>query len=529
MPELTLSLSEPIATAHEKLSDAGTRPTRWTLTDANQTYVLWSDSIQAMVTMGLGSWPLSAIALPESLARKVYSLPPQTRNISTTRTTVLPAKLINVLDTMGAHLVTLNTHAYVVGGLVRDVLLAIDSANPATITSPDVDITVEGQAIPTAQALHHVWPELHVCQTFEAFGTAKLQLKEQFIDMASTRTEYYQALGVLPTIKTLGVSLADDVKRRDFTVNTLALAVHQPGLVLDTEGGLADLASGLLRMLTPHSCYEDPSRVMRAFKYAMRLDFQWSPDTQYLIELSLAHMAAHAPHAQPPFEGGGERVRIEWEECLALPESSVKTQWLSQFFELGAWRVMLPSLPASTQPVVSLTAFAHALEQTADQRAQNGSSTADLYWLVCLLSMPDKQREQAMARLGCRKGLVEALTQCHACLITRTNPFDTGLSVTDPVAIVDLCTSLSPLALWFLALTSDDVTTSAAIMAAYTTTFAAIKPVLTGRDLQAMGVTPGPRMGDLLKGLLHAKLLGSIVTASDEREWIQRELAGSTD
>lgn len=527
MPDLNLPLSESIASAAARLTGVDTPAANWVLQDEGQSYRLWPQSVQAMMVMGLGSWPLSAIAIPEALSNRFYRPQTDTRELGVARAIVLPSRLITLLDSMGSHLSTLNRSAYVVGGLVRDAVLAVDSATPAMIESPDVDITVEGQAIEVATALQRVWPAINVSQVFPAFGTAKLDVDTQPVDMASTRLECYEALGALPTMQQLGVPLTDDVMRRDFTVNTLALAVHEPGVVWDSLGGLADLKSRVLRILTPHSCYEDPSRILRAFKYAMRLDFQWSEDTQYVIEQSLAHIAAYASQAQPPFEGGGERVRIEWDECLALPESSVKTQWLSRFFELGAWRVMVPSLPASAKPVISPEAFAQALTQTADKRAQDDSRTADLYWLLCLLTMPDYSREQAMTRLGCRKVLMEAVTQCSAYLKTASNPFDQGLQASDSVGIVELCSSVSPLALWFLALTSQSASASAAIIDTYTHSLAAIQPELTGRDLQAMGVLPGPRMGELLKGLLHAKLQGNLVTVSDERDWIQRQLSDS--
>lgn len=500
----------------------------WRVTDASD-YVVWPASIQAMVTMGLGSWPLSAIAVPEALATHFYPTLACHRDISAERVRVFPPELIAMLDTVGQQMHQLNTSAYVVGGLVRDALISLDSKQACKIDSPDVDITVEGEAIGCAYALVEQLPQISLDQVFDAYGTAKLHYNQYPMDLASTRIESYQAMGVMPTVGAMGVPLADDVMRRDFTVNTLAMAVHNPGQVLDSTGGLADLASKMLRILTPHSCYEDPSRIMRAFKYAMRLNFQWSGDTAYVIAQSLTHIAKQSSQAKPPFEGGGERVRIEWHECLALPESLVKTQWLSRFFELGAWRVMLPTLPASAQPSVDLTTFAAALEQTTYQRAQSDVTTADLYWLLCLLSMPEPQRELAITRLGCRKPLVDAVTYCKTFRDARPNPFDQGLSINDPVGIVALCSTLSPLALWFLALSSQDVSASAAIIATYMDTLAQIKPALTGRDLQSMGVLPGPRMGELLKGLLHAKLLGNLVTVSDEHDWVQRQLTDSPD
>jgi tRNA nucleotidyltransferase (CCA-adding enzyme) len=156
---------------------------------------------------------------------------------------------------------------YVVGGAVRDLLLGHGRA--------DLDLVVEGDAAALAARLG-AEPVSH-----ERFATAKVVLDGHELDIASARSESYPHPGALPVVTPAG-SVSDDLCRRDFTINAMAIPLRDPHLI-DPHGGRADLDAGLLRVLHPASFADDPTRAIRAARYAARFDFAPEPETAALL------------------------------------------------------------------------------------------------------------------------------------------------------------------------------------------------------------------------------------------------------
>jgi tRNA nucleotidyltransferase (CCA-adding enzyme) len=158
---------------------------------------------------------------------------------------------------------------YVVGGPVRDLLLSRDVG--------DVDLIVEGRDGGEAEALARsvATPPVRVT-AHDRFGTVSLRATEFSVDLATVRRETYAHDGALPTVS--AGSLEDDLRRRDFTVNALALPLSRAarerhaGLV-DLVGGVADLEARRLRILHRRSFHDDPTRALRAARLAPRLGF----------------------------------------------------------------------------------------------------------------------------------------------------------------------------------------------------------------------------------------------------------------
>jgi tRNA nucleotidyltransferase (CCA-adding enzyme) len=157
---------------------------------------------------------------------------------------------------------------YLVGGAVRDLLL--DRGRSANL-----DLVVEGDASELAARLGGEVRE------HERFGTATVCLGSLEIDVAAARTETYAHPGALPDI-TPAASIEADLARRDFTVNAIAVPLADPRPV-DPLGGLADLEAGLLRILHERSFADDPTRALRAARYASRLGFALEQDTEALL------------------------------------------------------------------------------------------------------------------------------------------------------------------------------------------------------------------------------------------------------
>jgi tRNA nucleotidyltransferase/poly(A) polymerase len=179
-----------------------------------------------------------------------------------------------------------NYKIYLVGGIVRDLLLGIKNL--------DIDITVEGDAIELARLLEKAGL-VKISSVHEDFGTVKVETcggsSCQNIDFASTRSEIYKKAGNLPTVREIGCSLEKDVLRRDFTVNSLALSLNEGeekfADLVDYVAGFDDLKSKKIRILHEKSFIDDPTRIIRGLKYATRLGFGLESET---FELQKAYL-----------------------------------------------------------------------------------------------------------------------------------------------------------------------------------------------------------------------------------------------
>jgi tRNA nucleotidyltransferase (CCA-adding enzyme) len=159
-------------------------------------------------------------------------------------------------------------HVYLVGGAVRDLLLGRGRT--------DVDLVVEGDAAALAARLGAETIE------HERFATAKAQLDGHEVDIAAARTESYPHPGALPEVEpTAGI--AADLARRDFTINAMAIPLRREPELIDPHQGHRDLEAGLLRTLHSGSFDDDPTRAIRAARYAARFGFELEPETATLL------------------------------------------------------------------------------------------------------------------------------------------------------------------------------------------------------------------------------------------------------
>jgi tRNA nucleotidyltransferase (CCA-adding enzyme) len=158
----------------------------------------------------------------------------------------------------------------VVGGAVRDALLGR--------TPHELDLLVEGDATATAR---RVASRLGGTATIhERFGTATVRAPGHTFDVVSARTERYPRPGALPEVE-LGASAEEDLARRDFSVNAIAVRVAD-GTLVAWPGALEDLEAGVLRVLHDASFHDDPTRLLRGARYAARLGFAPEPATDAL-------------------------------------------------------------------------------------------------------------------------------------------------------------------------------------------------------------------------------------------------------
>jgi tRNA nucleotidyltransferase (CCA-adding enzyme) len=158
---------------------------------------------------------------------------------------------------------------YLVGGAVRDLLLGRGRA--------DIDLVVEGDPAALARALGAEPVVAH-----PRFGTSKVELWGEEIDIAAGRRETYARPGALPTVE-LGAPIRTDLARRDFTINAMAVPLAEPGELIDPYDGREDLRRGVLRVIHDDSFRDDPTRAIRAARYAARFGFGPEERTEELL------------------------------------------------------------------------------------------------------------------------------------------------------------------------------------------------------------------------------------------------------
>jgi tRNA nucleotidyltransferase (CCA-adding enzyme) len=189
-----------------------------------------------------------------------------------------------------------NEPVYLVGGAVRDLLLGRPRA--------DVDLVVVGDAARLAARLGGAGVE------HERFGTVKVEVDGHELDIATARSETYPQPGALPVVAP-AASIEADLERRDFTINAMAIPLDDETRLIDPRGGREDLERGLLRVLHPRSFEDDPTRAIRAARYASRYGFTLESETDRLLRSTdLATVSA-------------DRRRAELERLAAEPTGVV--------------------------------------------------------------------------------------------------------------------------------------------------------------------------------------------------------------
>lgn len=163
--------------------------------------------------------------------------------------------------------------AYLVGGSVRDALLGRQRA--------DLDLVVVGDHLALARALGGRLRE------HDRFRTATATVADRPIDVARARREAYAHAGALPEVSP--ADLLTDLARRDFSINAIAVPLADPATVIDPHDGIVDLRARLLRTLGPHSLADDPTRALRAARYAARLELELEPGTLEQIRRAELH------------------------------------------------------------------------------------------------------------------------------------------------------------------------------------------------------------------------------------------------
>jgi len=223
---------------------------------------------------------------------------------------------------------------FLVGGAVRDLLLGRGRS--------DVDLVVVGDAAALAAALGAETTE------HDRFATAKARLDGHEIDIAAARSESYPHPGALPVVEPAG-SIEADLGRRDFTINAMAIPLRGEATLIDPRGGLADLEAGVLRHLHAGSFADDPTRALRAARYAARYGFEPEPETAAALRAAdLGTVSADRREADllrlaaEPEAARGFALLAEWGLLELRPGGAGLAARASDLLAAAPWRDLAP-------------------------------------------------------------------------------------------------------------------------------------------------------------------------------------------
>lgn len=392
----------------------------------------------------------------------------------------------------------LSLSVYAVGGFVRDLLLGIDNL--------DIDVTVEGDGIFFAER----FAERYDCRvrSHRKFGTAVLVFPDgRKVDVASTRLEYYESPGALPTVER--ASLRHDLYRRDFTINTLALCINSDrfGRLTDHFGGQQDIQEQTVRVLHNLSFVEDPTRVFRAIRFEQRLGFHIAPHTEKLIR------SAVRMHLLDKL--GGERLFNELVQILSEKEPTAAIVRMSSLGLLPYIHPSLKLVPASERVLREagqVMAWFRLLY--LDDSCQQ--------WQVYLLAMFDGLKADEFSD-ACRRLAVPGrfATQMHnqRCLVHKTlDSIKRRLKHSAEVRNSELFAWFSVFSLEMLLYLASRASSEQVrrFVSLYLTRLRSVEPLLDGSELRSLGLQPGPAFGRVKARLQQAKLDGEVESREEE-------------
>jgi len=405
----------------------------------------------------------------------------------------LPDDILILLHAAGTVASKKGFRLYVVGGFVRDLLLGMPNL--------DIDVVVQGSAITMAKAMANRFGG--EVRGHPRFGTAKWLLEGSSftslpsLDFVGVRRESYAHPGALPDVEP--GSIEQDMLRRDFSVNTLAICLNDGcfGQLLDLFGGVVDLRTGVIRVLHDLSFVDDPTRMLRAARYEARLNFRLESHSERLLVDALPLL--------PRVSG----ARLTRELLLTLGEDEPEKA-LRRLAALGVLNAIQRGLVFD-----ELTEARFGRLQVARERP------APLDYLALLtVELPAETIASLAQRLSLAKADSEFLAQVSQAYRILTQLANDGLSVSQVVHLLEPYRSDGLSTVSVLA----DSPIAKARLARYLSEWCMVKSELDGDDLRALGIPPGPVYREILRSLRDARLDGATGSRA-QAEQIARTLA----
>ncbi len=400
---------------------------------------------------------------------------------------------VELLRGLGEIARTRGIGAYVVGGVVRDLLLGGDPG--------DLDIVVEERAQDFVEAATREIGGAY--KLYARFGTALLLPGGGVkVDVATARSETYAAPGALPDVEPGTIS--EDLIRRDFTLNAIAASILPDdfGRLVDLHRGQEDLRRGVLRVLHEGSFADDPTRVLRAVRFQARFGFSIEASTEALL-----HEAADSGALDTV---SGERIMNEL--TLMLTEADPRPALL----KLITWNLTAAIRPCWTPAAPEVERLLAGLDLRAD-----GPRLTPL--LALLAPVEPACRERVMDRLKAGRQLRDAVRDLERYRSQTADELAKGRELKRS-EIHDLLRRHT-LDVLELATAGDPAGRAAERVRLYTRDLSGVRTLLTGSDLLALGFAEGLGVGRMLDELRRARLDGLVASRDDEVRLAREQLS----
>lgn len=377
--------------------------------------------------------------------------------------------------------------AYLVGGSVRDLVLGRQPRDP--------DIVVVGNGPRFVRALAEKING--TVPSVSQFGTAVIDTPNGLIDIATARSETYSSPAALPDITPS--TIEDDLSRRDFSINAMALSIlpGKWGELLDPHKGFSDAARGNIRILHDQSFQDDPTRILRAVRYEVRLGFKMAVNTAEALDRDL-----------PYIDGlSSARLLAELQKLLREP---MRAEILRRAEALSIVGAISPALRVTAAGLNAMEHFGEA-----------GENVDELLFVACMSSsLTEEEAESLIARLQPDRDWQAVIRGAAA--------FREVASVLEspdllPSEIVDLLARV-PVPVIEFQRVAGPKTRQREHIEAFLRRHRDIRPETTGVELMAQGVPQGPILGKLLLELKNARLDGKVFSRAEELELVRRRL-----
>jgi tRNA nucleotidyltransferase (CCA-adding enzyme) len=428
------------------------------------------------------------------------------RDVTDLLSSGMPEESLALLRTIGEIADARGVGAFVVGGVVRDLLLGIANL--------DMDVVVDEEAPAFAdEAARSLGGSV---KAHTRFGTAILVLPGgRKVDLATARSEVYERPGALPTVST--GTILDDLRRRDFTINSMAVRLNANafGTLIDHFGGEADLEAGVLRVITDRSFDDDPTRILRGVRFAARFSYRFEERTERLLREAIGRDALSTV--------SGERLMNEIALILSEPDPRPALE------RMISWEILQAIHPDWSLDRAVGAAFEELRRLLpGDDRAPGADEVEPwhVYFGAMIEPLPPESRTRLLKRLKAGRRLhdvardVERFERGSA--PTLESPDEVGRS-----ALYHALDGLGAAALLIAQATRRSPRVRERITL-FLSDLRGVRTSLRGADLVALGVSEGPRVGAILAELLDARLDGAVVSEEEERA-LARKLARELD
>jgi len=411
----------------------------------------------------------------------------------------IPVELKSIISKLREQALSQGLKSYLVGGFVRDLILGFKNL--------DLDIVIEGDGIKFAGQFAD--SQGGRITAHKRFGTATVILTTGVkVDFSSARKETYLKPAHLPVVSP--GSLKDDLFRRDFTINAMAISLNE-GKVIDCFCGSVDLKHKKIRVLHDLSFKDDPTRILRGIRFEQRFNFSIEPLTLSLLKeaVNLRLLERVHPH------------RIRDDLILVLKEQNPLKE-IKRIKELAGFNFIHPKLKLSAKTCGYLRSLAEEISWfNNNYPKRRGLDT----WLIYLIGLLDSLNPGAIRdiceRLGLRKGeekRILSYKQARSAFIT-----DLSNPKIKPARIFALLEPLSYETIISLKGKYNNSVLKRHI-ADFLEVYNGMCILVSGDDLHCLGLPPGPRYQKIFTQVLNAKLNGEVKNKEEELYLIKKLL-----